>query len=385
MALLQSLITATRLATWLRIDTETLRLWRVNGFLPSAKTIGGVAHYNVQNVNDLLERGARNFAQTPTVAALQAGTLTLLRPEEACVRLGISKDVLYTRVRTQRLSAIKLLDSLRLDAASVEAYLAAARSADLIPRTRAAHALGVTMAPLKQWVRSNDLDCVAVPDNLHLRPVTRESLLRLLTKLLPDWIDPNDWLEDRLDDNRPLMSLKDLLPYLGFDTKGEQAHALMDAQRLMYLRLPGGDLKFSPLSVDAVLDREPPLTSLQLGTLFGVPGSAVRRWRSSGRLSCRLHMHEEHELYRPCVLEILRTCLDTGIPARSWYDWRMRRTDPLLTSEELANALGVPVDHIPQLVNAGILRGIREPGTETRRFAANQVKRARPRTRGLAQ
>jgi excisionase family DNA binding protein len=358
-----SLITEHYLAQLLQLNTETFRVWRLDGFFPETAHLNRVAHYSLEAITTLLQQGACNFTVPPTAEALLTKQLQLITLQKAQELLAIPYDTLLVRINTGRLAAIKLGHQWRISLASLQEYWQESNNADLIPRELAMHVLGAKSYALTNWIIDGELRTVEMRHNQHLRPITMQSLLHFLEKLLPSWINPSDWLRLCLLDKRPLLYLKQIIPYLGLDVKGQEAHALMQSRQLSYLQLPGGDFKILPYSADMVLLREGGVPIPNIANLFGVTMDVVQIWLSNGLLNCNIHGDHPCGLYRACLLGILRAHLSSGMKAREWYGFRITDPSVLLDVAQASMRLGVSQVQLLGLLESGIARGLRLPGT----------------------
>lgn len=358
------LVTDHRLANLLRIDRETLRVWSHSGFLVAAKIIDRTRHYDIETIDHLLQQGARNFYYPPTVQALLSGELKLLTTEETCQLLNVTLDTLYRRISAGSIAAIKLRGAVRVHAASVQNYIDAINRRDILSRGLVGHVLGIGEKTVGQIIQQGALQCVEALNDTHMRPVTDHSLLALLQRLLPFWIRPEDWLEERLADSRPLMVLDQLILYLGLHADGREIHHLIASQRLQFIQTPGGERRFSPVSADEILEFEGPIEAEGIANLFGASAGSVKRWKAKGFLRCLIHSHQDDTLYRPCLLFILGQHLSPDIKPRTWYNWRMQYNSPLLGTVECMSRLGMTKWQVYALVRDGVLRGIRHPDSK---------------------
>jgi DNA-binding transcriptional MerR regulator len=358
------LITEVYLARLLQMHTETLRKWAVIGFLFVTTRINNVAHYDLAAINTLLQQNAHNFAIQPTAEALLSGQLQLITLYQAKEMLGVSDDVVHKSISSGQLAAIKLAHEWRVSLESLQDYWQERNSQDHIPRPLAAHILGVKLWRLEQWIANGELACAEVTYNRTLRPVLRRSLLQLLSTLLPTWIDPRVWLGFCAYDSRPLYSLAQLIPYLSLDAQGKEAHTLMQNHLLAYLKLPGGEFRFLPHSVDMVLQREGPESITTIANLFGVNASRVHEWLSNGLLVCELHADHSHGLYRACLIGILRIYLNPGMRPRVWYSQHSNDPSALLDVTQASMKLGVHQGRLLALLENGTAGGLRIPDTK---------------------
>lgn len=368
----------------LRIDSETLRTWGHEGFLPVASRIMSERHYAVDAVDKLLREGARNFAVPPTADDLLAGRLVLLPAPEAQEALGVSFSVMLERVSSGRLATVKFRNEQRYSLQSVQQYLAAssAHRLDLIPRKLALHVMGVSTGILKDFLKAGVLECESVTEDLHLRPFTRKSFLRALGLMLPDWISPEDWLEDRQESELSLVTPRYARDMLQEDGPG--LRRLMEQRALLHIFKPGGlNWKFMPESLAAYLEVQPILRQKEMAMYFGVTTTSLQQWWAGGALACPApgHVHGPEWSYtHVCLRAILAQCLSPGMQVGPWCKWREEKEAPLLSDVQAAKALRIERAKVLVLAQSGSLRGLHLPGGGWR-FTERQLEHFKSRQR----
>jgi hypothetical protein len=368
----------------LRIDSETLRTWGHEGFLPVASRVMNERHYTVESVDKLLREGARNFAAPPTADDLLTGRLVLLPAPEAQEVLGVSFYVMLERVSSGRLATVKFRNEQRYSLQSIQQYLAAssAHRLDLIPRKLALHVMGVSAGILKGLIKAGVLECESVSEDLHLRPFTRDSFLRALKLMLPGWISPEDWLEDRQESKLPLATPQYARGMLQVDGPG--LRRLMERRALLHIFKPGGlNWKFMPESLAAYLEAQPILLQREMAMYFGVTTTSLQQWWGSGALACPApgHVHGSEWAYtRACLRAILAQCLSQGMQVGPWCKWREEKEAPLLSDVQAAKALRTERRKVLALAQSGSLRGLHLPGGGWR-FTERQLEHYRSRQR----
>ncbi|HET6747442.1 MAG TPA: helix-turn-helix domain-containing protein [Candidatus Saccharimonadales bacterium] len=367
------LVTSTRLADKLRITADTLAQWRRVGFLAPAETINNTNHYKITNVDEILQRGATNLNHKISAKDVLWGKVVLLPIGDAAEKLGTSTNALRHRIERGRFGAIKLLSEWRVLEADVDRFLMQANNPDYISREEVAHIFGSRLDYVKERIQSGELRCVTIPGKPIRRPVTLESILALLQKLIPKWVDAKEWIAERKKDERPLIGLREFERFLGLSANTGQ-NVLKDG-RIAYLQTEGGLIKISPVSANRLLDRQTPLNVGQVAAIFGVDeDTAAKAWQS-GDLECTLHHHSDKKLRQACVVEMLRDCLSPGVTQRiKWCEQRLRDPSPLLSVAEAAAFFDVSEKQVTHFLQSGKLRGVKLPGRTTEWHIAKDMR-----------
>jgi hypothetical protein len=359
------------------VPQETLRMWHRRGSLVHNDDL----RYEVSALDDVLKTGARNFKQPPTWDDLLHGRITLVTKAQAQELLPVSNYQLRARMQSGDLAAVKLIATWRYDKASLMACFAAERSNDRLIRQVAGHILGISDCGIARLVASGRLEAAEhITGEGQVRAVTHASLARLLSELLPAWIDPQDWIDDRLDSSRPLLRPLQAAQLLG--VRLEELNRIAAEQRLAHINRPSGRCRlYSPESAWAYLEPGEPLSFDQIGNQFGASSSGARGWWVAGALTCPLPLHlhtSAGELYKACLIAILENCLSPGIPAKSWYNYRSTSTERLIAKPTVMKRLGVTERSIDKLIQQAVLKGILRPDGGWR-FTPRQIRRCRKR------
>jgi len=365
------LVTSTRLAEKLQVTTGTLTQWRRVGFLAPAETINNVNHYTVASVDEILQRGATNLNYKVSAADVLQGKVVLLPLNEAAEKLGTNAKALHHRIERGKFGANKLLGEWRVIDANIDHFLTRSNNPNYIPREKVAHIFGSSLDYVKDRIQRRELSCVTIPSKPVTRPVTLESILVLLQRLAPHWVDPEAWVIERQEDDRPLLGLREFERFLGLNANTGQS-VLRDSQ-VAYLQTEGGLLKISPASANQLLLQQAKLTVGQVATVFGVDEHAIQKAWQSGELGCTLHHHSENELRQACVVELLRSSLSPeGSRKILWVQRRLNGLEPLLSVSEAAIFFKTSEEQIMRQLQDGKLRGIKLPGSNTEwRIAKN--------------
>lgn len=367
----------TIIAQLLRMSDSALDAWQANGRLVG-KVMHRVRHYHVSVVNNFLASCQHTFLEPPKVEDLLSGRLVLLTSDEAMDHLHIhNRNTLFTRRDDGRLFSIQLSNKWRFSQDSVLACRQADLEDDRLSRKVVIHVLGISKNIVFDLTDKGWLMCQQTGNNSQYKPVIRDSLLKLLSELLPDWIDPRDWLDERLEDPRPLLRFRVALSQLGTNKAG--LRELLYAQHIRYIRSPNGRLTLIPQSsIEEYLQSCKPLTSEEISRLFGVNTAAVDYWILKGFMLCPIKAHGHKEqwatLYPSCLVAILRRLLSPGMQPLHWYRMRMRYGGKLVKDYEIAPAFGVSPRKMQRLAEAGQVCGIKTPAGQWL-FTPRQIAR----------
>jgi|GEM_PF-6452857 len=377
--------------SWVRkllaIPRTTLQSWNAagSGHLVPHSFVAQEPHFTYEALDALLAAGARNFATPPTIQSLRQNEVTLLTTERAAHLLGRSPKTIPDIIRLGRLPAIKLNHSYRIPLESVLDYLDIEEDPSRISRQQAELVLGGSRWLVTQLVGDGSLVETSHPHNPHLRPVTRESLLAYLQRegVLPDWIDPEDWLDERIASGEPLVTTGVAATRLVLHRS--KLPALLQNGSLRYIRPQAGvTIMVEPASIQAYLRQLKPLTFEELGKIFAMNVASAWHARQKGRLDCPIHAHDDNKLYEPCVLALLHTMLTPGTYAPHWYRGRLYSNMPTVTLTEAALLLETTSKQVVRMTQGGSLPGLCMLGARRDRYVFSRLtvmkaRRARQR------
>lgn len=325
--------------------------------------------YSLEQIDTvLLQPGARNFVEPPRMVQLLNRELTLITSAQVSTLLGISETSVYTWLYEGTLPGIKLGGrTWRLSSSHAVELKALQAKHDTLSRSRVMQVLGISDFKLVQaFVKHGPLVEAKSPPGhaTRVKSVTRQSVLELLEALLPNWLSPEDWLEDRLAVAQPLLPPSAAAELLGI--RRDDVPALLTQEQLPYLTLPSRYVRVPSSSVEVYLERLSPLPMSTIQVVLGANRAAAYSWRQQGKLSCpfALHHHskEDVDLCKPCLLGVLKQWLSPGLSPGKWYASRMTRPVPLLSSADVAKRIGEPTARrVEQLAATGQLKGIRYP------------------------
>lgn len=359
------LITRVDLAELLKIGKTTLGMWQAQGWL-KATIVNRICHYDEEGINKLLASCEHTFPKPPTLDDLLSGRLVLLDGAEVMTRLNLSghTSVQY-KLHMGELMGIKFGNRWRYSKASVDATLLNKDSVEnpfksgVLSRNLTAHVLGVPVKAIADLVYAGRLQ------STKNRPVALNSLLRLLKELLPNWIEPHDWLHDRLTDDRPLLYTTTVCAQLGL--KRRELMRLLDGRYLDYICIARGKkwTLISPSSIDLYPYSNTPHAFEQIAWLFGVDEQTVHEWITDGLLFCPIETHDHSvnpaHFYRSCLLAILRMRLSPSALAMAWYRKHMLCEDKLLPWYQAADMLHIPRNVAFDLMATGTIHRIETP------------------------
>lgn len=376
------------LAEHLRIQYDTLRFaWRT--MLPPKDPDAYAPQYDYDVVTAFLNADAHGFTTPPTAYDLMSGRLKLLTLHEvlALIPRVTRRKLTEGWVPRGKVRALKIGGQYRFEEASV---LRVVSLPDRLTTAEVGHILGVHqwLTLRRQLIEPGRLEVVQDPTLGKRVAVSRHSLLEVLggpEGLLPKSIDPEDWIDDREACSAPLMQTSEAMRFIG-----EGIHHIKRLAADGTLRFVWSPMRkerhFCPESLLAYVERFP-LTNVQIAHLYGVTNSAVGLWRQAGLMDCTLHSHTgtERQLYRACIIEMLRHHLSPGILPAKWFTSRMGTTLELMPSGEAASVLGMTRAELATAAQKGEeIGGIRTPTGASWSFSRQRIERLERRRRRAA-
>lgn len=345
-----------QLAKLLQVSPETLRTWSDGGCFTRVQTDGG-DRYDVTSVDSWLAAVACNMPVVPTVDRLAAGRVVLLVSQEAAKLLGYkSVSPVSAALREGRIGGLWMGRYHRYDLRTVRQCVNPTGGPGLLLLAEALHVLGVSRYVLTPLRKEGRLTTVKIGYWHH---VTRGSLVRLLQELLPGWIDPEAWIDDRLDCPVQLLAVNQVALHRRDEPR---IRRLMDAHELNYVFTPyntrGGMVPYQLIAPESwfayVRRTEKVLPDMQVAMLFGVRPRVVTRWRTQYPewLVCRVHDHHTDALYPTCLILILKSLLSKGMDASGWYHSRLQGR-PLADIDQAAALLGVSPKEVVAMAERG--------------------------------
>ncbi|HSE61875.1 MAG TPA: hypothetical protein VLA88_06320 [Candidatus Saccharimonadales bacterium] len=338
------IITAARLARYLDVNAVTLRRW-----MGQAWIVQEAAHYSTQQANEWLARCEyRNLAQPITVEGLIEGKFVCTSITHAARKAGVRRHKI---ARNTELPTIKLSDRcLRVIVFPSSDDPPADRD---LTRKQVAFIVGVSKWQVDTWAQSGKLP--ATPRPSRITPGNLATFL-VTEKLLPEWINPWDWIRSRLKSTLPLVRVSKASELVG----GKQiVKKLLSERKVQYLVLPGShEALITQESLLTYLSTTPSLSRTQIARQFGLTPADIAGWQPT----CTLHPHlDAGKLYKPCMVAILAAHISPGESAARWYEGRARSKYLLKTQERLAAQLGISTDEVVASARAGNIRGIQTP------------------------
>jgi hypothetical protein len=368
----------------LRVGDKQASQWAADGHI----AYEGDWH---SRINPLLQKGAHNFDEPPTLQELLDKRIELLTTEEALAKLPRigTAGTLVRYVQQGYLAAIKLPLNWRFDSESVEWLMRAfARLPEThLMRGQVLQVLGISPKTLvSTLILPGKLRRIRGYGSEHPRAllIEKASLLEVLRELLPAWIPAEEWLAVRLATSSKLWTPTQVQEALQIDSDGFAE--LRHLRQLPYIQTPGSvgtvaGKKPSPWyltppeSVMAYLSRQPDITISGLATAFFADVPTVTQWSREGLLTCRLHPHRNTRLKAACVIGIMARSLGSKI-ARRWFegDAPIRMVDEAWAAQRLQRS----VPEIVTLAKSGQLAGLERPDGSWR-FSHSTVTMARKR------
>ncbi len=235
----------------LNIDEATLYRWGESRFLIPLGRAGGVLQYSGVSIDATLSARTFNFSQPPTAYDLWSGSLTLLNPSQAIAELQLRTSpygTLRQYVSSGMIAAVFLNTTWRYSQQSLA--LCRVKLSDGIEAHVASHILGVSVPELRGLCLQGVLTSAPKVPRRRSSTYTRASVIELLRKLLPEWIEPEDWIRDRQSTHLPLVGLSKIKQDLAVSTHA--VGELRGKRKLHYIWTPGRRrIQYCPLSVAA--------------------------------------------------------------------------------------------------------------------------------------
>jgi hypothetical protein len=217
------------------------------------------------------------------------------------------------------------------------------------------------------------------------RPVVApEALVAFLHHLLPDG-DPQDWIDERMEDPDWPLRTRDAATYLG-KTMPQMRQLVSDW--LPFIWGPSKTERLFPVDELVRQIEIEPVTHETVAHAFGVTRQAVDIWRANGHTICTAHRHtktdidEEGEIaqspimYRACLIALLRRCLSPGLEAGIWLNNREYTRRGLTTLDEASVKLGISRQDLIDAAISGEIGGVHTPTSKpTWRFSPARIER----------
>ncbi|HSW81569.1 MAG TPA: hypothetical protein VLG40_04185 [Candidatus Saccharimonas sp.] len=361
-------IIADRLAQLLKVSRITLKNWGTEGLIARFR-LNGYAHYTESAINSFLKSCAHNLVSPLTFEDLRSGTVELLTEHEATEYSGYSSHILKDVNKTGIQYIFLTPQNKRFVKSSIPIKPTFSGSIGL---ELATHITGLALATLKAYVTKGILKKQSGGRGKGPVRIAPEQMLDFLKIQLPDWINPQNWYDDRLDSPLPLLCLEDTVRQLGTIVHFNEA---MQAKELLYICTNHRQNvhAFLPESIAGFVEREPPIDVSKIGVIIGVsPGVLYDNWRKYGYRLCPLHDHTEWGYRKTCILAFLKNALPAYVSPDRWF--ARQTTDPQELFHLLAamERLGKSRQEVLDAIAAGTLKGLRLPN-ENYRFTERQL------------
>lgn len=358
-------ITGKKLVSLLKISRSYRDLLVQRGALVSER-INGTPHFSEDAINTFLARHCSHNLSTPLTLRI------LLRSElvttiEAAELTGFDQSwihkwfidhgkVLYLRLPSGHVRIFK---------SSITMHKS--RPDDVFSLKQVALISGFTLPGLYKFTADGGLRCQR--DERRDAFVMYDDLIAFLKPLLPEWINPDDWLEDRLAAPVPLLTHAETEAQL-FTTR-KIVKELIAKQCLRYIQLGGRYYKILPDSVNTIIEKSGCLESPDIAKLFGVEEYVSAYWLEQGFMKCKVHFHSEESpssctVFWDCLPTFLTPLLPSDISLEEWMAAPQKTYDLHYASRYLGQ-------RATPLVHAGLLKGIMTP-TGRYRFTAEQLQ-----------
>jgi excisionase family DNA binding protein len=366
-----------------KIEKNTPTYW-IKQELLTPRHFGTVGNrYSSADIDAFLARDVIGFEAPPTFSDITSGRLTIATPQEAAALLNLTTEGVRECMRRGRLRGFRLGHEYRYDKLSLDSYMGSRNNDEFLPFPVVEHILGVSRPIVRRLIKQGLL---ADASETYRRRVTRASLLKLLVDLLPDTIDPRDWVEDRIESTRPLLA-----PAAVAQTRKDKLRieGLLDSGEILFIHNKYGrnvPRLILPESWFAYVERtETALHANDMAPIFGVTQTTVAAWRRKypEYFACSEHDHTGSELYPTCLLGILKLNLTRGRvrSPRLWYAGTIERGMKVMSTKQAAAYLDMPEQTVIEILEAEGLFGLRTPpggwcvSPESARHLLNKLKK----------
>lgn len=352
----QKLIDLQLVTQTLQVSVKTLCNGAANGTLSIVQE-GSAQYCHEEEIDQLLREGAPDASTPFTWAMIVAQGITFMTQSEAVKQLDVSQSEVSRLGQAGQLCLVRIGRNVRYTKQSVQAISQpkerqckkhnlnpavqqTVQPDDLLTYKQTAHVLGVGLKhTLPGLVASKQLTVKRLGRN---RYITKDSLVALLPRLLPAWIDPTTWVKDRLASPHGLVYQKVL-----WATEGDRLmipDILMNNEVQYISHVASGLPLLSQESYLAYIERCEPYTSKEMfARLFGVSATTITNWDKTypGWRTCRFHPHTDDRTYRSCALKILERYLSEGSSAWAWYEGRLTYNVPAVDEQTAMKFTGL--------------------------------------------
>ncbi|HSW81568.1 MAG TPA: helix-turn-helix domain-containing protein [Candidatus Saccharimonas sp.] len=365
------LVMADRLATLLNVRRETIAAWKTKNILVG-KRINRFVHYSSAVVNAFLAQCIHNLESPVTLEQLINGETELLDVAQAAEFAGVSKEAIRRWVEQGRVLYVifpRCLGKIRIVKSCLKRKL---RQRPHPTTAQVALMIGFTDGAVRRFVREGKLKKVILSNRLRPTYVTFDSFMRFLKTRLPYWIDPVDWIDDRLACGLPLLATDEASRQLGTRLQLEKAVEQRQIQFVNRTIKNRPEPGFSPESIAAYVERQPIIPIDTIATIFGSKPITVRyHWVKKGYVICPLHAHTGWDYKKVCLLAYLNSVLPGQ--ADEWYDQQTTNPQELFEVSYAMRYLKLSWHEVQMLLGSGLLQGLRLP-SGSYRFNTEQLQ-----------
>ncbi|HKX72847.1 MAG TPA: helix-turn-helix domain-containing protein [Candidatus Saccharimonadales bacterium] len=344
----------------LQTTSATMTRWEKEGLFQAVTTINNESHYDVTAINERLALAARvgNITGRPPVYDDLVGGTYFVKTPVVAQDLGVTVTHVDWLINHGKLEAFRLANEFLVLCTSLERYKASVNRDLFLLRSDVQKVLGVGRTTVDALVKEGRMHYVSGDRR---RRIPRGSLARYLhsPNALPQWIDPEYWIDFRLTSTQPLLFMYDAAPQVGGI---DELQALMKSRKIWYITHPGGQKRLIPSeSIQQYVRQLPVMPHGNIAQLFGTDPHTVERWFREAKLGCTLHRHIDLSRHLPCILAILERHLTPGVSVQKWFRARKEGRTPLLSPEKVGGMLGMSELQVLDEANAGLLRGLCNP------------------------
>lgn len=349
-----NVIAKSELAELLGITTRSY-FWQV----PEVQAARSGTGYDCTAINEVFRACQHNFTEPLTVAKLVAGSVILVTPPAAQLRLKVGHMQTMKDCYAGRLNYIFLpgVRGTRLSHSSITTVASARerRASRLMSDCQvAARVLGIGVSGVKTLIARGTLKAV---EGTYPTEIQWDSLLRCLFERLPSWITPAEWIDEQLATDKPLIASTDVARQLGGKQYMREA---MKQQLLRYIKIGGPASAFTQDSVARFIASHEPVSDLMLALIYDEPQPTIVSWRADGKLACTIHQHDDpQQLVTLCIVAALHQTI--AREPQKWMEQRLAKGGNLRNATQAAFYLGVSVAELDQIARSQKLSHIRLP------------------------
>jgi hypothetical protein len=246
--------------------------------------------------------------------------------------------------------------------------------------------LGRSQETIFALIRAKKLQYAPKTIGVREKTICQDSLIALLRDLLPPWVDPLDWVDDRLECQEPLVALHETAARLGISER--QAPRYLHEHRAWFIKASdGSNIRTSPFWLDAIDETAKPLRLRHIAQLYGQSLNAASFWRLAGLINCPIINHDHSNsplLFRQCWIALLLANCSPGFePHIPYFLNRQFGAKPIemIGIMEVKKVLSASYETVNRLALEGKIWAIKSPEGRWR-FPRPYIERSKKLLKG---